>query len=115
MFAAVFRGTGVQGLGIFGFDDYLGSLGHADVSTDILSLVQQSRVIAETLMSRASLREQIDQMDARSCRQTTRENRLVEICAFHGDIKLLVTKLKTDFLSVLSALKGPTRTEGDND
>lgn len=111
-FDAAFAGRGtIDG---YGFDDYLKTFGRQDVAShiqDSLSTFLQSLREAQAL---GTLSEQIETIDHDQCKATTRENRLVPVCAAYQDLRQVTTKLKTEFLTALS-LRAPPSHQGDND
>ena len=98
----------------FGFDDYLISMGHEQVAQTMKNNLDIFLSSLQEMKKIGTFREHIEQMDAVSCAQTTLENKKVPVCALYQELRLITTKMKTEFLVALS-LKSPPTYQGDND
>ncbi|OUR96950.1 hypothetical protein A9Q84_11480 [Halobacteriovorax marinus] len=115
-FKALFNGNDIlnsRSLNGFGFDDFLKSSNAAHLELRINQNLDRAITNVSKLQNR-NFSKLIKEMDKTTCLQTTSENRLVEICAIHKDIKKITDDLKNDFLVYL-ALKAPRQAQGDND
>jgi predicted lipoprotein len=111
-FEAAFTG-GTPGIR-YGFDDFLRSIGRGDVADTISAGLSASLSSLETLAQGPSLQEQVLQMNPDACAATSVVDRREPLCAFHLELRALVTTLKIDVLAALS-LRAPAGHQGDND
>ncbi len=98
----------------FGFDDYLISMGHEQVAQTMKSNLDYFLSSVQEIKKSGTFREHIEQMNAQECAQTTLENKKVPVCMLYQELRLITTKMKTEFLVALS-LKSPPTYQGDND
>jgi predicted lipoprotein len=97
----------------FGFDDYLKTVNATELANRMnanidITLKNLNRLKGHDFKSISA------NLDKQKCLETTRDNRLVEVCAIYKDIKSISDDLKNDFLVYL-ALKAPRQAQGDND
>lgn len=98
----------------FGFEEFLISKNRSDLAQTMLRLTDEILAKTEQLVSLGPLDQIVNAMDARACKETTSDDRKVEICALHSDIQNLDLKLKADLLTALS-LRRPPPSESDAD
>ncbi|WP_127717218.1 imelysin family protein [Halobacteriovorax sp. HLS] len=115
-FKALFNGKDYmnsRSINGFGFDDYLKENGATELKNRMNANIDLTLTKLDQL-SDQDLVSLVDSMNKEDCLATTREDRKVEICAIHKDIKSISDDLKNDFLVYL-ALKAPRQAQGDND
>ncbi|MBX9766080.1 MAG: imelysin family protein [Bdellovibrionales bacterium] len=110
---AVFFGRS-KSLEGFGFDDFLKSLGRADVVEHFQAMFNGIRAQSKVAQAAGTLEELVLGMDVDKCKQTTIQNKLVPACALFQEVRQLNIKLKTEFLAALS-LRAPPSYQGDSD
>ena len=98
----------------YGFDDFLQKQGHAGVWQNLQTRFENLHAMALNLAQQGPLQTQIEGMDGAACKATTVENRVVPLCAFHQDVRILVNSLRSEFITALS-LRAPPKHQGDND
>lgn len=98
----------------FGFDDYLINMGHEGVAQTMKNNLDYFLSSVQEIKKNGTFKEQIEQMNAQECAQTTLENKKVPVCTLYQELRLISTKMKTEFLVALS-LKSPPTYQGDND
>lgn len=113
-FQRIFNGTKQDGTAGFGLDDYLEAVGRKDVSDNMKVKMAVLVPALQRLHEHGDLQSQIQVLNVSECRQSTSQDRRVEICAVYQDVRGLTTLLKTDFLLALS-LSAPPVFQGDND
>jgi predicted lipoprotein len=105
------RSAAVDG---FGFDDFLKSLGHADVAEHFQLIVNAIHDQIRSLKNQGTLEAAVLALDPAQCKLTTTQNKIVPVCALFQEVRQLHLKLKSEFLSALS-LRAPPAHQGDSD
>ena len=110
-FRDVFFGSASSEEKAFGLDDFLVSRG-TGATKDAMQgyLTDASRSIRDL----GELRSEISSMNAADCAATTRENRLVPVCAAFQDLRAITSLWKIEVMTAL-ALRAPADHAGDND
>lgn len=110
-FREVFFGSASPEEKAFGLDDFLVSRG-TGATKDAMQgyLTDASRSIRDL----GELRSEISSMNAADCAATTRENRLVPVCAAFQDLRAITSLWKIEVMTAL-ALRAPADHAGDND
>lgn len=112
-FEAVFFGRS-KNIDGFGFDDFLRTLGRADVAERFRVMLNHFREHSKAAQALGTLEEAVLSMDVEKCKATTAENNFIPVCALFQSVRQINTKLKTEFLSALS-LSAPPSYQGDSD
>lgn len=113
-FRAVFLGSVDPERKGFGFDDLLVKSGRQDVLERMIAALNKALDSVKVAQNSGSLQEQIESYNSEQCKLSTTDNRMVEICAVHADIRQVASILKTEVIVALS-LRAPPSHQGDND
>lgn len=114
-FESVFYGySATQDRDGFGFDDYLIEMNRSDVASRMSQNLNFFYSSLESVQNLGSMESQVVNMDVDSCQNSNSENRAVPVCALFHDLRIITTKMKTEFLTALS-LRSPPTYQGDND
>ena len=98
----------------FGLDDFLRQIGRGDVADSVRTSLEAAIASLGPLSDGLSLQEQISAMNPDACAASTPTDRKEPLCAFHQELRTLVTALKIEVLAALS-LRTPAGHQGDND
>ncbi len=113
-FRILFYGSSDRNVKAFGFDDLLGKVGRQDVVDRMTVAMDKALVSLRAIQQSGTLEKQIEEFDATQCKASNSDNRLVEICAVHADVREVAFIFKTEVLVALS-LRAPPAQQGDND
>lgn len=114
-FKEVFFGLDEESKKSFAVDDLLIKAGKVQIVEAMRIQINEALKNIKKLNNQGvSLQAEIEKMDLSACKQTTKINRGVEICAIHQDVREVARLLKQDVLLALS-LRAPPTHQGDND
>lgn len=113
-FRSIFFGSTDPNKKAFGFDDLLISSGRKDVLERMTSALDRALASIKMIQKSGTLQSQIEAVDVQQCQASSIENRAVEICAVHADVREVAFRWKTEVLLALS-LRAPPSHQGDND
>lgn len=114
-FESVFFGYSVdQKYDGFGFDDYLVEMNRSDVVESMRRNLDYFYTSLQNVQNNGNMESQILEMNTDNCQSSNSENRLVPVCSLFHDLRIITTKMKTEFLTALS-LRSPPTYQGDND
>lgn len=114
-FQKLFYGSDQSDEFAFGFDDMLKHYGHADLANRLrFALEKATKSVRDLQKNGKTLQAQILEMDPAACKRSTMENREVEVCSVHADVREVGSLFKTELLLALS-LRAPASHQGDND
>jgi predicted lipoprotein len=115
-FKALYLGNSVDGqYEGSGFDNFLIDSGFGHIHEKILTNTNQAIENLKSHIGKKTIKDLASAIDRNGCKETTTENREVELCALYGDIKKITDILKGEFLVALSTLSAPTQAAGDMD
>lgn len=98
----------------FGFDDYLVDMKRADVVESMRQNLNYFYTSLQNVQSQGNMASQVQEMNVVDCQGSNSQNRLVPVCSLFHDLRIITTKMKTEFLTALS-LRSPPTYQGDND
>ncbi len=110
-FREVFYGSASPEEKAFGLDDFLVSRGTTSTRDSMQLLLSDA---SRSLRDLGDLSTEIANMSVENCALTTRENRLVPVCAAFQDLRAVTTLWKIEVMTAL-ALRAPADHAGDND
>lgn len=115
-FAQLFNGihpvTKVNGVS---FDDLIIAQGRQDIVDGLNKALNETLINLRKLQGQTTIQELATKMDPIACKNTTRRNRLVELCAIRADVRAVTSQLIKSEVVLGDLLTKPRSQQGDND